>query len=167
MKYRYSFLIFLAAFIFQGTFLNAIEAFGVTPDLILCFVVMFSFLYSKEMHAVIFGTVFGFLADICFIQYPGVSALGYFITAIAVIAASRVLNRENIGTAIVLVTSATVLFGFYLFFFNMFMGGADDIRMLLLRMPLMVVLNVITSMIIYQFFIRRVVRFRNDRYYRS
>ena len=90
MKYRYSFLVFLAAFLVQGTLLNLFSVFGVTPNLMLCLVVMFSLLYDNQMHGVVFECIFGVIADMCFMMYAGVSSLGYLAVSLIVMFAGKI-----------------------------------------------------------------------------
>lgn len=167
MKYRYSFLMFLAATLLQGTALNCIAVFNITPNLLLCLVVMFSFLYHNEFHGMIWGALFGLVSDIMFQQYAGVSALGYFIIALAVTCGSYFFNREHLAAAAANITVATILFNIYQFIMSYFLDAAPGIGILLKRMPMMVIYNAVMFVALYQIFIRRVVRFRNDRYYSS
>lgn len=167
MKYRYSFLMFLAATLMQGSGLNLIAVFNTTPNLLLCLVVMFSFLYHDEFHGIIWGTLFGLIADVLFRQYVGISALGYFIIALIITWGSNLFNREHLAAAILNITAATVLFTLYEFALNYFLDMGPGLVFVLKKLPLMIVYNIAVFTIFYQIFIRKVVRFRSDRYYSS
>ena len=166
MKYRYSFLVFLAAFLVQGTLLNLFSVFGVTPNLMLCLVVMFSLLYDNQMHGVVFGCIFGVIADMCFMMYAGVSSLGYLAVSLIVMFVGKVLSRENLITMLVLTVISTVLFQFYIWTMYFFFGSNIEITYMLRQLPLNIIYNTAVSAILYQIFIRKVTRFRSDRYYR-
>ena len=49
MKYWKAGIIFLIAFLIQPSLLNMINIAGYTPNLLLCLVVIFSFIYEDEM----------------------------------------------------------------------------------------------------------------------
>ena len=151
MKYRYSFLVFLAAFLVQGTLLNLFSVFGVTPN---------------QMHGVVFGCIFGVIADMCFMMYAGVSSLGYLAVSLIVMFAGKVLSRENLITMLVLTVISTVLFQFYIWTMYFFFGSNIEITYMLRQLPLNIIYNTAVSAILYQIFIRKVTRFRSDRYYR-
>ncbi|MEL7658797.1 MAG: rod shape-determining protein MreD, partial [Bacillota bacterium] len=71
MKYRYSFLLFFIGFILQSTIMNHIRIFQMSPNLVLCLVVIFSFLY-EGYHGIVFGILFGLISDICFAEIIGI-----------------------------------------------------------------------------------------------
>ena len=100
MRYIFSFFMFLFATLFQGSLVNIFAVFNITPNIVLCLVVMFSFLYNNEYHGLIWGTVFGLISDVIYMPFTGVSALGYFLISLFVIFMSDTFNRENMGTAI-------------------------------------------------------------------
>lgn len=166
MKYRYSFFIFLIAFLIQGTLLNIFSLFGVTPNLILCLVVMFSLLYDSQMHGVVMGSIFGVLSDMCFMPYAGVSSLGYLAVSLAVMLASRVFNRENLVTMLALTAFSTVFFQFYMWTMYFFLGSSIAVTYMMRGLPVSIIYNTAVAAALYQIFIRKVTRFRSDRYYR-
>ena len=165
MKYRYAFLIFLFAFLIQGTFLNVFSLFHTTPNLILCLVVMFSLFYEKQLHAIVFGVLFGVLADLCFMQYTGISSLGYLLLALCTMAAGSTINRENLATLLLLTVFSTILFQIYVWVMYFFLGSRISILYVLGKLFVLVPYNVAVAAFLYHIFIGRVTRFRNDRYY--
>ena len=166
MKYFWSFLMFLICTVIQGNLINLIEIFNITPNLILCLVVMFSFLYNGEYHGIIWGTVFGLISDILYMPYTGVSALAYFIIALAVIFASDVFNRDNVVNNILVSVAATLAFNVITFTILKIMGSDIHIISMIKCLPMIFIYNAIVTVILYQIFIRKVVRFRNDRHFR-
>lgn len=166
MKYFWSFLMFLICTVIQGNLINLIEIFNITPNLILCLVVMFSFLYNGEYHGIIWGTFFGLVSDIIYMPYTGVSSLAYFVIALAVIFASDVFNRENIANNIIVSVAATLAFNVITFVILKFMGSDIHIISMIKCLPMMFVYNALVTFILYHIFIRKVVRFRSDRHFR-
>ena len=95
MKFRYSFLTFLIAFILQTTVMNHFGIFQMSPNLILCLVVIYSFLY-QGFNGIINGILFGLLLDVCFAEIIGVAALSNFIVALICIELKRYLNKDSL-----------------------------------------------------------------------
>lgn len=166
MKYRYSFLIFFFAAFVQGTVLNLFAIFGTTPDLILCLVAAFALFYEKQFHAALFGTLAGLFLDICYMQYTGISALGYLLTALGIMAAGTWVNRENRMTILLLTVLATVFYQCYLFGMYHFFGSSIVFSAVLRKSALLIVYNAAVALLLYRIFIGRVERFRSDRFYK-
>ena len=167
MNYKKAFIIFLAALLLQGSFINIISVFGVTPNLILCLVVIFSFLYNDRYYGIVYGIVFGIMYDICFMQYTGTSALAFFGIAFVILFLSDILNRENLATILLITGAVTVVYNLFIWVMYFFFGSNMSILYMLAKLPIMVVLNVLLVFIMYQVFIRKVVRFRNDRFFKG
>ena len=66
MKYWKAGIFFLIAFFTQNSLLNMVNIGGYTPNLLLCLVVIFSFLYEKDMYGLVYGAVFGLIYDACY-----------------------------------------------------------------------------------------------------
>ena len=60
MKIRIAALLFMGAFLIQGSLLNLISVMGFTPNLLLCLVITLTLLYESE-HAIYLGAAFGIL----------------------------------------------------------------------------------------------------------
>lgn len=100
MKYGYSFLIFLMAFILQSTIMNHFSIFQMSPNLILCLVVIFSFLYSGY-HGAIYGVLFGLIVDVCYATIIGVSALSNFVVYLICTEMKHYLNKDSMVSVII------------------------------------------------------------------
>lgn len=167
MNYKKSFIIFLVALILQGSFLNLISVLGVTPNIILCLVVIFSFLYNDRYYGIVYGTVFGMIYDICFMPYTGTSALAFFAIAFVILFLSDILNRENLATILLITGAATIVYNLFTWVMYFFFGSNMSILYMLAKLPIMLVLNALLVFIMYQVSIRKVVRFRNDRFFKG
>ena len=54
MRYWKAAIAFAVAFIMQTSLLNVISIKGYTPNLLLCLVVVFSFLYEEDLYGLVF-----------------------------------------------------------------------------------------------------------------
>lgn len=109
MKYRYGFLLFFAAFLLQSTVLIHFRILGVTPNLILCLVVVLSFLQG-ESQAAVYGIIFGLLQDICFGQLIGIASMGYFLVVLGIFFIKHLLYQDNIISTLVMTIASTVAY---------------------------------------------------------
>ena len=85
MKYWKAAILFTIAFLIQASLLNLVSIGGVTPNLLLCLVVVFSFLYEDELYGIIFGAVFGVAYDICFSSVTGYTAIALVLTSLMIL----------------------------------------------------------------------------------
>lgn len=166
MKYGKSALAFFIAFIIQATILNMFSIFGATPNLFLCMLVIFVFLYDDRDYFIVLGVVFGLFMDICYMPYVGVSALGYFILGVALIVTREMLNKENIATIVLLTVAATPAFNLFTWAVYAILGSSTGILYVLRLQPLYIFCNLIVVVILYFVIIRRVIKHRKDRYYK-
>lgn len=163
MKIRYIAIIFLAAFLIQGSFLNLFSVFGVTPNLLLCLVAVLSFLY-EDKNVIFVGVVFGLLSDLCSGEYLGIAALGYLVVSLAVSTLSESINKENAVSVIIVSIGATLLCNSVYFLISAGFGSCYSFMYWLKLQPAYILYNGIVIFILYMIFIKKVVRFRNDRY---
>ncbi len=166
MNYVKAVAIFLLAFFLQGSVVNILAVNGATPNLLLCLAVLFSFLYDEENYGLILGPVFGILYDICYMPYVGVSSIGFFFLAFAVVMARELLNRENIGVILVIAAIATFVFNIYIWCVYSILGSNITILYVLKKQPLLIMWNVIITGILYAVVIKKVLRRRRDLFYR-
>ncbi|MDO4552473.1 MAG: rod shape-determining protein MreD [Bacillota bacterium] len=94
MKYRYAFLFFSAAFLFQSALAGHLAVFGVAPNLVLCTALLFAFLYDVK-YAFVMGVVFGLLLDLCFSQLAGAASLSCLAAVLAVSLLKRSWARDS------------------------------------------------------------------------
>ncbi len=166
MNYAKAFLIFLLSFILQGSVANLLAIQGATPNFLLCLVVLFSFLYDEENYGLILGLLFGLVYDICYMPYVGATSIGLFFLAFAVVLARELLNRENIGTIIIITAVGTLVFNFYMWCVYAILGSNMSILYMLEKQPLRILWNVVVNGILYALVIKKVLRRRRDLFYR-
>lgn len=166
MKYSYAVLLLFSAFILQCSFLNLISVLGTTPNLLLCLVVIFSFLYDDKNYGIILGVVFGLLYDICYMQFVGISSLGYLIIGLFVIVARELLNRENIASALIITALSTLIYNVFVWIMYAILDSNYGFLYMLKFQPGYIIYNIVVVAILYVCAISRVVKHRRDRFYR-
>lgn len=163
MKYRYAFLSFLVAFILQSTITIHFSLFGASPNLVLCLVALFSFLYEKP-YGMVMGILFGLILDICFAPVIGVSALGFFLVALVLGAIRHLLYQENLLSVIFTGIISTGIYQVcgYLCYFLLGMGYHP---LFVLRQTLvLLVWHMVLLTVMYLMIARRMEKYPNDRY---
>ncbi|MFV0516469.1 MAG: rod shape-determining protein MreD [Aminipila sp.] len=163
MKMRFAVIIFLIAFLLQGTLLNLFSIFGATPNLVLCLVIIFSFLY-EDNNGLVLGVVFGLLMDLCFTPYMGMNAFAMLIVSLFVSFLRENINKENLVPVLTVSVVATFIFNLIYFFLSRCFGSTYSIIYWLKLQPLFVIYNLVVVFILYLILIKRVVKYRNDRY---
>ncbi|MDR2088000.1 MAG: rod shape-determining protein MreD [Clostridiales Family XIII bacterium] len=166
MKTRYAIPLFLGAFIVQTTMLRYIAICDVSPNILLCLVIVFAFLYD-EPFGVVFGVIFGILWDAEFGLYVGVSAVSQMSAALLVMRIKRYLNHELLlpalaaGLAGVFVNNA-VYWSIYK------LAGIPHTLLYILGMqPVLFAYNLPVVMLFHLLLRRGVIRHRKDREYKG
>lgn len=163
MNYIYSFVIFLVGFILQTTILNDLSVFGVTPNILLCIVIIFAFLFDRY-YSLVYGVIFGLLQDILFGQILGIAALCYLLIGLTVRVAKTLLNSESIVSAIILTVGGTLMFDFLFWGLTSLFGSVYTIVAMLKMLAVAILYNIMIAIILYKSFIRKVVRYPSDKY---
>lgn len=165
MKIRIAAIIFTFAFIIQGTLLNNLAFFGITPNLILCLLIAFTFFYEEET-AIYIALVFGIISDISFSNIIGVSSLGYLLVGFLIVKFRPLLNKENILASVIFGALGTLVFNIFYWIFTNVNTNHYSLTYILRMQPIYIITNLIVMVLIYFVLINRVVRHRSDRYYR-
>jgi rod shape-determining protein MreD len=163
LRYRYSFLMFLIAFILQATIMNHFSIFHMSPNLILCFVVIFSFLYPGY-HGAIHGILFGLMIDICYATIIGVSALSNFSVYLICIEMKRYLNKDSMVSVMIASVTGTVVYALLYWSAYKILGYSYNFLFMLQKEAVLIIYHLIITMLIYQVVSRRIIKHRGDRY---
>jgi len=166
MKYRYAACLFLVAFLIQTTLMNVVRVFDVTPNLLLCLVVIFSFLYDHNNSGLVLGVIFGLLYDIAFSQFVGIAALAFLIISIAIMLVSSMMSKEAFFSVIILAPAATVVYTLIYWGIMAMMGSNYSFLFVIGFLPYYVIYNTIVVIIMYLAMIKKVIRHHNDRYFK-
>jgi len=166
MKYRYAICMFSAAFFLQTTLINIVGIFNVTPNLLLCLVAIFSFLYDDNNSGLVLGVVFGLLYDICFSEYVGIAALAFFIVSLSVMLVNIVMNREAVISVIIISTGATVVYNLTYWCIMAMLGSAYSFVYIIKFLPMYILYNLAVMIMLYYLMINNVIKHHYDRYYK-
>lgn len=165
MKFRYAIIAFAGAFFLQGSVLNLISIFGVTPNLILCLVAGFAFMYENNYFTAAAAISMGLLMDICYMPYVGMSALAYFLICLGVVALKELLNKESMAVMMLVMAASTIAFQLLVWGISLMVGSAVSFILVLKYLPLQILLNVAVIAVFHVVVSGRVIRYRSDRYY--
>ena len=166
MKYRYAAGMFLAAFILQTTLLNVAGVFGATPNLLLCLVVILSFLYDDNNCGLVLGVVFGLLYDICFSEYVGIAALALFAVSLSVMLVNIVMNKEAVFSVVIISAASTVMYTLIYWWIMAMLGSSYSFVYMAKLLPVYILYNTTIVIMLYFLMIKKVIRHHYDRYYR-
>jgi rod shape-determining protein MreD len=162
MKTRYAILLFSAAFIAQSTMLRYIAIYDVSPNILLCLVIVFAFLYDEPL-GVVFGVIFGILWDVEFGLYIGVSAVSQMAAALLTMRIKRYLNHELLLPALAAGLSGTVLNNVVYWGLYKLTGIPHTLSYILRPQPILIVYNLLFVAIFHLILRRGVIRHRKDR----
>lgn len=163
MRYRYSFLIFFIAFILQTTVMNYFRVFQMSPNLILCLVVIFSFLY-EGYHGIFLGLVFGFVSDICFAEIIGIAAICNFSVALICIGLKRYLYKDSRISVSIVSVVGTIVYALLYWSISRMLGTSADFLYVLEKQAVLLIYHIIVVLAVYQAVSRSVIKHRGDRY---
>lgn len=166
MKYWKAGIFFLIAFLIQNSLLNMINIGGYTPNLLLCLVVIFSFLYEKDMYGLIYGAVFGLLYDVCYGYVIGPTPITLVIVAVAVLVLREYANIENIVS--MWAVSIFSFVAYYLINWGLYRiaGIPLGLSYAFSNAVWVILYSLAVITLIYMVMIKRVVKHHNDRYFK-
>lgn len=166
MKYWKAGLVCLAAFLVQASLLNLVSIAGYTPNLLLCMVVVLSFLYENELYGLVFGAAFGLLYDICFGVVAGPTAISLVVVSVFILFVREFANIENIVNMWVVAAVSILLY--YVTDWGLFHIAGDPIGILyvLKNLPIVFAYSFVVITIAYCILLRKAVKHRRDRYFR-
>ena len=166
MRYWKAGLAFLAAFIIQTSFLNVISIGGYTPNLLLCLVIVFSFLYENNMYGVVYGAVFGLIYDLCFSYVTGPTAIAMAAAAILILVFREYTNVENIINMWFISVVSIVVYYFLNWLLMFICGNPKGLLFVFSHVPWTGIYSLAVITVIYLVLVKTVIRHRKDRYFR-
>lgn len=166
MKYWKAGVLFLIAFFIQTSLLNLISIGGYTPNLLLCLVVIFSFLYEKDMYGLVYGAVFGLIYDACYSYVIGPTPIALLIVAVLVLILREYANIENIIS--MWIVSAVSFFFYYFVNWGLYRiaGTPLGLSYAFSHAIWIVLYSLAVITVLYVFMIKRVIKYHKDRYFR-
>lgn len=156
----------MIAFLIQPSLLNMINIGGYTPNLLLCLVVIFSFIYEEEMYGVVFGSLFGVLYDVCYSDVIGPAPIAFLVVAVGIMMAREYVNIENIFN--MWIVSILSFCTYYLINWGLHRIAGNPIGIMYVfgKVPWIILYSMAVITMIYLILIRKAVRYRRDRYFK-
>ena len=159
-------IFFLIAFFIQCSFLNVISIAGYTPNLLLCLVIVFSFLYEEQIYGLLYGVLFGVFYDICFADVVGPTPIALVLVALVIFVLREYANIENIVN--MWVTSLLSILFYYALNWGLQHVAGNPIGLLyvLKTLPWITLYSLSLMTVLYLILLRKMTRHRKDRYFR-
>ena len=143
--------------------MNNFRIFQISPNLILCLVVIFSFLY-EGYHGIFFGILFGLISDICFAQIIGVAAMCNFTVALICIGLKRYLYKDSMVSVTIVSAAATAVYALLYWGVNRMLGNGADFVYVMEKEAVLLIYHIVITLAIYLVVSRSVIKHRGDRY---
>ena len=159
-------IFFLIAFFIQCSFLNVISIAGYTPNLLLCLVIVFSFLYEEQIYGLLYGVLFGVFYDICFADGVGPTPIALVLVALVIFVLREYANIENIVN--MWVTSLLSILFYYALNWGLqhLAGNPIGLLYVLKTLPWITLYALSLMTVLYLILLRKMTRHRKDRYFR-
>jgi rod shape-determining protein MreD len=154
--------IFFGAFILQITLLFKLEFFGHSPNLMLCMVCVFSFLY-REPLGLYLGVAFGALLDLTTSWYFGPQSISFVLAFLIARPFGKVFNHEWFLPQIFVAAIATPINVFLLWGMYRIAGSTVRVHFAFESLPPLLIMNVALAVILHFMFVRTVIRHGIDR----
>ena len=161
MRYYLAIPLFLLAFLFQTTMLWRIPIAGYSPNLLLCMVVVFSFIY-QERYGLILGIAFGLLLDISTSLFLSVQTLSFVVVFLVVRLFRSIFNHESMLTDMLLGVLATPINLFMVWILNKMMGESVSVVLVFRSLIPLIIMHFLLVGVIHFIFIRTVIKYRQD-----
>ena len=166
MRTRTAIIIFALVFVVQATLLRYIAINQTAPNLLLCFVIVFSFMYDKPL-GILLGVLFGLLWDINFGIYMGVSSISLLIVALTMVLFRRPFNSESFLLAVLGGVIGSLLYNFVYLGAYKLLGLPHSVYYLLKPQPYMMLYNVVIVMILHLILRQGIIRNKRREFYSS
>lgn len=165
MRYLKAGAAFLVAFLMQTSVLNIVSIGGSTPNLLLCLVVMVSFLYEKELYGLFYGALFGIIYDVCYSYVVGPTAIALVLVAIVVILLRYYANVENSVSMLVVSLIAFIIYYILNWGLHLVAGNPMGLGYVLISSIGTIIYSLIVNFVIYKALIKNVIKHHKDRYF--
>lgn len=164
MHYYIAVPVFLIALLIQTTILWRIPLFGFSPNILLCLVCVFSFLYD-EKYGLILGAVFGAMLDIATSMYFGPQTLSFIICYVIVRLFRLLFNHEKVLSDMLMGAICTPAACVTVWTMNTIMHVRMDFIFVLKSLPVLIIMHVIIVGLFHLIFVRSIIKYPSDRKY--
>jgi rod shape-determining protein MreD len=162
MRWYIAIPVFFAAFLLQTTLVWRIDLWGHSPNLLLCMVCAFSFLY-REPYGLYLGAAFGALLDVATSWYFGGEAISFVLAFLIARPFGKVFNHEWFLPQIGIAALATPVNVFLLWGIGRIGGSPAHIHFALESLPPLLFMQCALVVAIHFLFVRTVIRHGIDR----
>jgi len=166
MHWYFAVIFFLAAFFIQTAMLWKWPIYGFSPNLLLCIVVVFSFMYD-ERYGLVYGLAAGALLDVTTSMYFGPQTLTFFIAYIAAGRMRLVFNQEKIIPDVLVALIVTPIYALLMWGSVRLTGNPKNISYMLESLPVLLVMHALLTALFHLLLVRSIIRHRRDRRYKS
>lgn len=126
MKTAVTALLAILIFCIESTILKSVSIRGITPNLIVIFVVSYGILRGRLAGGIV-GLFLGILMDLFFFQVVGFQTLLFFYIGIVAGYFNKDFYKENYVLPIVLISCVDFLYGLIMYIFTYLIRGRLDI----------------------------------------
>lgn len=166
MSYKQGFFLYLAAFFLQPFLFELIPGFGGNVNLILCLTVMLTYLFDETLPGLFFGFIFGLLSDSFYGMYIGAGTFALVVVGVTVFVLKEFTNIENFFNTILVMAASTWMYTSIYWLIYHVIGSPYSYFYAMKSIPLMLLFNCVIAAGLYMIFIKRVIKYRRDRYFR-
>lgn len=161
VRYFTCFLLFFLVFIIQTTMLKHIAILGYSPNILLCLVVVSSFLYDEKV-GLVYGLIFGVLLDLTTGTIVGPSSVGFALVYVFVIIMRRIFSHERLLPEFLLAVVSTPLYVFTVWGLCKIGGAPIGVMLVVKALPVLIVYNCVFIVIFHLILVRGVIKHRRD-----
>lgn len=163
LKLRYAIALFLFGFFLQSTVMHHFAIFGVSPNLVLCLTIVFSFLY-EGYHGMVLGLIFGIIGDLCFSPLIGVSAMSCFLVALMCLKLKQYLYVENRFSILIVSSAGTFCYGVLIWGITTVFGLGVHLLFALEFYAILLLYHGVITMLFYHLMKRSAIKHHSDHY---
>lgn len=160
-RYLFTGIWFIVALIIQTTVLRHIAILGYSPNLIMCSVVVFSFLYQEKV-GLVYGVIFGLILDAITAVYIGPSAISFTLAYMFITFIRHFFNHEKLLPEILLSAVSTLVNLCIMWVFYSLSGHPTSIMIMVKALPVLLVYNTVVVIILHLIFVRGVIKHKRD-----
>lgn len=164
MNYGKTGIFFFILWLIQTTLLWRVWPFGSAPNILLCAVVCFAWLYNAN-HAFVFAIMFGLLLDLQVQSLFGVSALLLVLCCIPAWLLRRYFNPERALPCVLAALIATGINAFGFWGIYRIFGAPANIILVVRELPELMVSQAVICLVLHIVFVRTIIKDKRDRRY--
>ncbi|MCL2111692.1 MAG: rod shape-determining protein MreD [Clostridiales bacterium] len=164
MSYAKAGIFFFICWLVQTTLLWRVWPFGVAPNLLLCAVVCFAWLYD-ENYSLVYAAIFGLLLDVQLHALFGVQALAFVLCCIPAFLLRRVFNPERTMPLVLAALIATPLNDVVLWWIYSIFGSPVSLLYMLHTLPERLIAHAAICFALHILLVRTIIKHRKDRRY--